>query len=57
MKVGLLPDPLIEGRLYLGTSSLIFLVTIDTVSFVVGKASTQHESVSTKTRRFLYPYF
>lgn len=56
MKVAPLPDPVMEGSPYLGTSSLIFLITMDVVSFVMGKASTHPENVFTKTR-WLNPSF
>lgn len=52
-KAGPLSDPPNLGKI----SSIIFLTTIWAVSFLQGKASTHLENVSTKARRYLYPYF
>lgn len=49
MKAGPLSDPIMEGSPSLGMSlSMIFLITMDAVSFLMGKASMQPEKVSTK---------
>lgn len=57
MKAGPLSDPIMEGSPSLGMSlSMIFLITMDAVSFLMGKASIQPEKVSTMTRLYLYPY-
>lgn len=58
MKAGPLSNPITLGDLNLGTiSSSIIFATITAVSLLVGKASAHPEKVSTKTHKYLYPFF
>ena len=56
-KAGPLSDPITCGILNQGMISFkTFLATTMAVSFLVGMASVHLEKVSTKTRRYLFPY-